>query len=82
MVVPVAYTRHDGCLLLGTPFAGGRNLRTGEPIEVRYRGRRRRADVEVFTEEADVVDHYAIMCRDNRNFASFNRIGLDAAGGP
>ena len=30
--VPVAYTRHDGELLVGTPFAWGRNLRTGEPV--------------------------------------------------
>ena len=27
--VPVAYTRHDGLLLIGTPFVWGRNLRTG-----------------------------------------------------
>ena len=27
--VPVAYTRHDGALLIGTPFGWGRNLRTG-----------------------------------------------------
>src|SRR5664279_975693 len=27
--VPVAYTRHDGALLVGTPFGWGRNLRTG-----------------------------------------------------
>src|SRR4051812_21195427 len=40
LAVPVAYTRHDGGLLLGTPFPWGRNLRTGEPVEVRYRGRR------------------------------------------
>src|SRR4051812_33963940 len=33
--VPVAYTRHEGGLLIGTPFAWGRNLRTGEAVEVR-----------------------------------------------
>jgi len=82
MTVPVAYTRHAGALLVGTPFAWGRNLRTGEPIEIRYRGRRRWADVEVFTAEADVVERYALMARDNRNFASFNKIGFDGAGEP
>jgi hypothetical protein len=82
LAVPVAYTRHEGGLLIGTPFAWGRNLRTGEPVEVRYRGRRRRADVEVFTDEPDVVRLYAVMARDNRQFASFNRIGLDASGEP
>ncbi|MGH3422048.1 MAG: hypothetical protein ACRDOD_20935, partial [Streptosporangiaceae bacterium] len=33
--VPVAYTRHDGTLLIGTPFGWGRNLRTGHPVEIR-----------------------------------------------
>jgi len=82
MTVPVAYTRHEGGLLIGTPFAWGRNLRTGEPIEVRYKGRRRSADVQVFTSEEDVVARYAIIAEDNRNFASFNKIGFDAAGSP
>ena len=40
--VPVAYTRHDGTLLIGTPFGWGRNLRTGEPVDIRLKGRRRR----------------------------------------
>jgi hypothetical protein len=82
MSVPVAYTRHEGGLLVGTPFGWGRNMRTGEPIEIRYQGRRRRADVEVFTGEDDVVARYAVMARDNRNFASFNRIAFDASGEP
>ena len=38
--VPVAYTRHDGALLIGTPFGWGRNLRTGEPVDIRLKGRR------------------------------------------
>jgi hypothetical protein len=80
--VPVAYTRHDGDLLIGTPFAWGRNLRTGEPVEVRYKGRRRWADVAAFTQEADVVSLYSVMAKDNRNFAAFNRIGFDAGGEP
>lgn len=80
--VPVAYTLHDGALLIGTPFAWGRNLRTGEPIEVRFKGQRRTADVQVFTDETDVVEHYAVMARDNRQFANFNKIGFDRAGNP
>ena len=79
--VPVAYTQHDG-LLIGTPFGWGRNLRTGEPVDIRLKGKRRPADVEVFSDEAGVVEHYAIMARDNRNFAKFNKIGLDRAGEP
>jgi hypothetical protein len=80
--IPVAYTRHEGALLTGTPFGWGRNLRTGQPVDIRLKGTRRPADVEVFTDEVGVVEHYAIMARDNHNFAKFNKIGLDEAGNP
>jgi deazaflavin-dependent oxidoreductase (nitroreductase family) len=78
--IPVAYTRQDGALLIGTPFGWGHNLRTNEPVDILLKGTRRPADVEAFTDEADVVEQYAIMARDNRNFAKFNKIALDAAG--
>jgi len=81
-VVPVAYARHEDVLLIGTPFGWGRNLRTGEPVEVRFKGRRRWADVRVLTDEAAVVADYAVMARDNRNFARFNKIGFDQGGNP
>jgi len=80
--VPVAYTRHDGILLIGTPFTWGRNLRTGDRVDIRLRGKRRPADVEVLTDEAGVVEYYAVMARDNHHFAKFNRIGFDPAGNP
>jgi hypothetical protein len=80
--VPVAYTSHGNSLLIGTPFAWGRNLRSGEAIEIRLKGRRRWADVEVLTDESRVVEHYSLMARDNRNFANFNKIGFDADGNP
>lgn len=80
--VPVAYTRHQGALLVGTPFAWGRNLRTGEPVTVLLQGRRVAADVTVIADEAGVVAAYAIMARDNRQFAGFNKIGLDEHGEP
>ncbi len=80
--VPVAYTRHEGDLLVGTPFGWGRNLRTGEAVSIRLKGRRRLADVRVLTEEHDVVDAYGVMARDNHQFARFNRIGFDQAGNP
>src|SRR5580704_12198244 len=80
--VPVAYTRDEGDLLIGTPFGWGRNLRSGEPVSVRYKGRLRQADVRVFTDEAGVTGLYAVMCRDNRNFAKFNKIGFAADGSP
>ena len=80
--VPVAYTRHQGEILVGTPFAWGRNLRTGEPVTILLKGRRVSADVTVLTDEPDVVAAYEVMARDNRQFAAFNKIGLDAAGNP
>src|SRR5580700_5671053 len=60
--IPVAYTRDEGDLLIGTPFGWGRNLRTGEPVELRLKGRRRTADVRAYTSEADVTGAYATMC--------------------
>jgi deazaflavin-dependent oxidoreductase (nitroreductase family) len=80
--VPVAYTNHDGRLLVGTPFGWARNLRTGEPVDIRLKGRRRRADVETRTAEGDVVADYAAMSRDNRQFARFNQITIDESGHP
>jgi hypothetical protein len=69
-------------LLIGTPFGWGRNLRTGEAVTIRLKGRRRVADVRVIADEPGVVDAYGLMARDNRNFASFNQIGFDTSGQP
>ncbi|NMO93712.1 hypothetical protein HH311_28445 [Actinomycetospora sp. TBRC 11914] len=80
--VPVAYTRAGADLLVGTPFAWGRNLRTGEPVTIRLRGRRRPADVEAITDEPGVTEAYTTMARDNRRFADFNGIGFDDDGRP
>jgi len=80
--VPVAYTRQGDDLLIGTPFGWGRNLRTGEPVEIRLKGRLRQADVRAYSGEADVTRAYAAMCRDNKQFAKFNKIGFDAHGNP
>jgi hypothetical protein len=80
--VPVAYTRYDGRLLVGSQFAWIRNLRSGEPIEIRLLGVRRPAEVRVVTDETGVVAHLATMCKDNHQFAKFNRIGLDHTGNP
>jgi hypothetical protein len=80
--VPVAYTRRNGTLLVGTQFAWARNLRTGEPVHIRLAGRRRPADVQVVADETGVVEHFALMARDNHQFAKFNKIGLDQRGNP
>jgi hypothetical protein len=80
--IPVAYTNDDGTVLFGTPFRWGRNLRTGTPVEVRLRGKRVTAAVEVIADEAGVIANYAAMVRDNRQFAKFNKIRIDPAGEP
>src|SRR5215472_2092156 len=80
--VPVAYTKHEGDLLIGTPFGWGRNLRTGDPVEILLKGRRRVADVRVMLDEQDVVEAYAIMTRDNHTFAKLNHVGFDSEGNP
>ncbi len=36
----------------------------------------------MYADEAGVTEHYAVMARDNRNFAKFNKIGLDQSGNP
>lgn len=79
---PVAYVRHEGYLLFGTTSKWGRNLRTGEQVTIRLKGRRTPADVQVLTEEKDVSEAYAIMAGHNPNFARLNSIGFDAAGNP
>ncbi len=81
-IVPVAYTRDGDALLIGTPFGWARNLRTGTPVSIRLKGRLRHADVTVTTDEAGVVEAFGVMAKDNRNFASFNKIGFDAEGNP
>jgi hypothetical protein len=80
--IPVAYTRDGDDLLIGTPFGWGKNLRTGEPLPIRLKGRLRQADVRAYTSEADVTEAYATMTRDNKQFASFNKVSFDAEGNP
>lgn len=81
-VIPVAYEPDGASLLVGTPFAWARNLRSGDELDVRLRGRRRRCDVEVFVDEGDVVAAYTRMARGNPAFASFNAIGRGPDGEP
>ena len=74
--VPVACTRRNGTLLVGTQFAWARNLRTGELVHIRLAGKRRSADVHVVADETGAVGHLALMARDNHQFARFNKIGF------
>jgi deazaflavin-dependent oxidoreductase (nitroreductase family) len=80
--IPVAYTRDGADLLIGTSFGWGKNLRSGEPLPIRLKGRRRQADVRVYASEAEVTTAYAAMTRDNKQFAKFNQVSFDADGNP
>jgi deazaflavin-dependent oxidoreductase (nitroreductase family) len=80
--VPVAYTRHDGSLLVASQFGWIRNLRSGSPVQIRLAGKKRLADVQLLSDEAGVVEYLARMATDNHQFAKFNAIGLDHDGNP
>lgn len=80
--VPMAYLWHEGALLLGSGFAWGKNLRTGDTLEVRFMGKRRLTDVRVLTDEVAVVEHYGIIARHNPGFAKINNIGFGEDGNP
>jgi len=80
--VPVAYVTEGDGLLIGTSSGWGRNLRTGEPIAIRLKGKRRRADVHVSATEPEVVSAYAHMARANPTFAKFSNIHLSEDGEP
>ena len=80
--VPVAYTRRDGTLLVGTQFGWARNMRSGDPVDIRLAGKRRSADVRMVTDETDVVEHFGRMAQDNHQFAKFNQIRIDSRGNP
>src|ERR1700761_6247128 len=80
--VPVAYTRDGDDLLIGTPFGWGKNLRTGDTLPVRLKGRLRQADGGGYTAQAEVTAAYDRMTRANRTFANFNHVSFDAEGNP
>ena len=80
--VPVAHLRQGADLLIGTPFAWGRNLHTGDVVGIVLMGSRRAARVTAYTGREDVMEQYAVICRGNHAFAGFNKIALDKQGEP
>jgi hypothetical protein len=80
--VPVAYLADRDSLLLGTSAGWKHNLRTGQPITVRLRGKVRLVDVKTYANESDVVSAYAHMARATPTFATFNGIRLSDDGEP
>ena len=80
--IPVAYHRQGDDLLIGTSFAWVRNLHTSDSVAIRLKGKLRRADIQTYTQETDVVSAYACMARINPTFAKFNKIRIDEDGEP
>ena len=80
--VPVAYVRQGEDLLIGTSFAWGRNLRSGDVVTTRLKGKLLQVEVQAFADEADVVAAYARMARANPAFARFNNVRLAPDGEP
>ncbi|WP_019925870.1 nitroreductase family deazaflavin-dependent oxidoreductase [Nocardia sp. BMG111209] len=81
--IPLAYTRHDGALVIGArkhPWV--RNLRADVPVQISTGGPRRTADAKVFTDAENVQRLYEVVARDNRQNARYNGIGFDADGNP
>ena len=81
-IIPVAYQRDGVDLLIGTSFTWGRNLRTGDAVTIRLRGKLTRARVRVSTNEPEVVTEYATMARANPTFARLSGIRIDDDGEP
>ena len=78
--MPVSYLAQGDDLLIGTRFGWSRNLRTGEPVAFRFKGKIRLADVQALTAEPDVVTAYAHMAAANPAFARFSRVHVDQDG--
>ena len=78
--MPVSYRAHGDDLLIGTSSGWARNLRTGEPVTFRFKGKTRLADVQTLTAEPDVVPAYAHMAAANPAFTRFSRIHVDQDG--
>jgi deazaflavin-dependent oxidoreductase (nitroreductase family) len=81
--IPLGYLRHEGKLLVATrSWPWLKNLRPGEPAQVRIKGRIRQADWELLTDEENVVELFDIISRASRPVASFNGVGFDPDGTP
>lgn len=80
--VPVAYGIDGDDIVFGTPFGWARNLRTGDTVDVELAGRRVTTTVQAYRDKADVIAQYDLLCRQRKQFAKFNKVGLDSAGNP
>lgn len=81
--IPVAYTRHDGELLIGTALRPWvKNLRGNVPVKVSMGGPPKEMLADVLDDEKSVMELFEVVARDNKQNAKFNGIGFDADGSP
>ncbi|WP_410872516.1 hypothetical protein [Nocardia sp. A7] len=81
--VPVAYTKHDDTLLIGTALRPWVKNLQGDGQMTLSRGRSPESfTATVYTEEKDVIDLFAVIARDNKQNAKFNGIGYLPDGEP
>ncbi|KAF0847176.1 nitroreductase/quinone reductase family protein [Nocardia caishijiensis] len=81
--VPVAYTVHEGTLLIGTALRPWvKNLRGGAEVRLSRGAAPETFTATVHSDEAAVLDLYTVIARDNKQNAKFNGIGYTADGEP
>ena len=77
---PVGYAEHEGQLLVGTGANWRRNIRPGDPIRVRLRGKDIRTEAEVITDEDIAADLYPVIVTANPTHGRFAGINLESDG--
>ncbi|MGO4612537.1 nitroreductase family deazaflavin-dependent oxidoreductase [Nocardia sp. 2YAB30] len=78
---PVGYAEHDGQVLVGTSAGWRRNLRDGESVRVRLRGRDIRARAEVIADEDRLAALVPVVVSANPIHGRFAGIELAPDGG-
>ncbi|MFD3702338.1 nitroreductase/quinone reductase family protein [Nocardia sp. NPDC058658] len=81
--VPVAYTKHNGTLLIGTALRPWvKNLQGGTEVTLSRGAAPETFTATVHTDEQRVIELFAVIARDNKQNAKFNGIGYQADGEP
>lgn len=81
--VPVAYTVHDGTLLIGTSLRPWvKNLQGGADVRISRGNTPETCTATVHSDEHSVLDLYTVIARDNKQNAKFNGIGYTPDGEP
>ncbi|MFF2084291.1 hypothetical protein ACFVVM_10960 [Nocardia sp. NPDC058176] len=81
--IPIAYTNHEGSLIIGTSLRPWvKNLRGGAEVRISRGSAPETFTATVHTDEAAVLDLFAVIARDNKQNAKFNGIGYTPDGEP